>query len=528
MLLGKKYKGLNIFTLPFFPLILFATNALRVLKTYYSCTIFFKEDWRNFNRFRPRNGINSLFYLTQAVNLERYGRYGISPYVGTGNYQLSNWWHLSWFSIYLTKKLGVVLPVLFMFGFLLSHLLWISHANVEFEALIIALVLAFTSSYFYGGSFVFLNYNVVGWLFMPVGIFALITGDYVMAGIAWFLVAQGSITAVFIAFFLCLGMSINHLSYMPLLSVSPAIMKCIFPLFFVDSIRKSVSSIACAIGLKKSQAKVKYRYNKNLELFSFYSIYFITTWSVFTAMIFLNENYDYFVLSITVIILWIVNSSFARFADPQSIYMAMFSVGLGASILIQDPWLFVTFWVCVSPPPFLIGAGTTEKIFRSPSLKPFRISNLIKSTKDFFKMLPQDSRVLLVLNDPGHEYSRIFDGYRVILELFFYVGNLRKLLVFPDWWAIFSHNSSDSSSFWGRSPEQAIANLKLWNGNHVLVYQKTATKLDSQWVEAGFREISTMDWSQIFENELGRESLWGEQPIPKWFLLKPPPKLNEI
>ena len=114
MLLGKKYKGLNIFTLPFFPLILFATNALRVLKTYYSCTIFFKEDWRNFNRFRPRNGINSLFYLTQAVNLERYGRYGISPYVGTGNYQLSNWWHLSWFSIYLTKKLGVVLPVLFM------------------------------------------------------------------------------------------------------------------------------------------------------------------------------------------------------------------------------------------------------------------------------------------------------------------------------------------------------------------------------------------------------------------------------
>ena len=45
--------------------------------------------------FHPHNAINSLFYRTQWINLDRYGRSQHSPVLGLGDYPLKNWFHLS-------------------------------------------------------------------------------------------------------------------------------------------------------------------------------------------------------------------------------------------------------------------------------------------------------------------------------------------------------------------------------------------------------------------------------------------------
>ena len=88
-----------------------------------------------------------MFYLTHELNFKRYGRGGVSPYVGTGNYKLSNWRHLSGFSLFLTKKLGGMFPVFSMIGFLLSHLIWLTYPNVEVEFLCFALALVILRIY---------------------------------------------------------------------------------------------------------------------------------------------------------------------------------------------------------------------------------------------------------------------------------------------------------------------------------------------------------------------------------------------
>ena len=86
--------------------------------------------------------------------------------------------------------------------------------------------------------------------------------------------------------------------------------------------------------------------------------------------------------------------------------------------------LRIVYWICISPPPYLIGAGSHSKnILKPRSLKPFKIGDLIDKGQNFLKNVPKNSRVLLALNDPSDDYSKIFDGYRTIYELLFYTGN---------------------------------------------------------------------------------------------------------
>ncbi len=522
--MGKKYKGLNIFTLLLFPLILVITNFLRISKTFWSCRVLLNKDWKNYNRFRPHNGVNSLFYLTHAVNFKRYGRNGSSPYVGTGNYKISNWWHLSGVSLFLTRKIGVMFPVFCMIGFLLSHLIWVNYTNVEVKFLCFALILAVLSSYFYGGSFVFLNYNVFGWLFMPLGLFGLITENYIVAGLAWFLVSQGSLTVFFFATCLTFSWAILTSTTLPFLALVPGILKFACHFLYLDNPILGIVKIIKAIGLDNSvKSTVKYKRPRSEGLLTLYSVYFMVTWSTFSGILLFYDQTRLFFLVFTVIILWIINNSLARFADRQSFYIAQFAIGTVCLVLAPKPLLFAAYWLGVSPPAGLLGTAYSRDSFLSPkSLKPFEIGGLIDRARSFLDVLPEDSRVLLASEDPEGQYNKIFDGYRVINELLFYVGNLKKLLIFPDWWAVFDNNTTDAPEFWGTSPKQVCSNLRNWNGSHVIIYQPTGTKLNKEWIDAGFSELASMDWSEIYEDDLNQESCWGNQPVPKWFLLKPP------
>ena len=189
----------GVFALVFFPIVLTYTNALRLIATLWNSRVLANGRWSDYNRFRPQNGINSLFYWTQALNVDRFGRAGKSPYIGTGDYNLGQWWHLSLTSSYCYWRLGAILPLLSMFGWLGIHFFWFDHAGVRADWLLLVITLALISSYFYAGTFIFLNYNALGWLFMPLGLYGLLIENYWIASFAWIAASLGSFTVVFIA-----------------------------------------------------------------------------------------------------------------------------------------------------------------------------------------------------------------------------------------------------------------------------------------------------------------------------------------
>lgn len=528
-----KYKQshglLSLILLPFFPIILLITNPVRIFRSLWSARMLANGKWSEYNRFRPQNGINSLFYWTEAINFDRFGRNGVSPYVSTGNYHLGNWWFASLTSTYLYWRIGVMLPLLSMFSWLCIHFLWLGEANIEFEFFFLTIILAFISSYFYGGAFVFLNYNALGWVFMPLGLFGLITQNYWIAGMAWLAASLGSLTVVFIAGWLSLVIAALNQTIWPLLVILPAIIKLATHFFFVKNLKESLWRVMTLIGLNRvTNSNVKYAYPKNGNLFTINSIYFIATWSCFSCILYIYGNVELSILNATIIILWIINSSIGRFADEQSLYMAVFSIATFSVLLNPSFWLFISYWLGISPIPLLLGSGSSSSSYlKAKSYVPFHIHPLVECAKNMLAGVPENSRILLVLDNPNGQYDKIFDGYRTNYELIFYAGNLKKILVFPDWWAISENNTADAPEFWGREPEEVITNIIYWRAEYVLIYQNSNTELETKWVEAGFIEISHLDWGDLKKEYMDGEICWpNNQPDPKWFLLKAPSKVG--
>ena len=508
-----------------FPVVLLITNTKRLFVTLWDSRHLSNGEWTKYNRFRPQNAINSLFYWTQALNFDRFGRRGTSRYVGTGNYSLGNWWFSSLTSSYIYWRLGgCILSILSISGWIGGHFIWFDHANVNFYWLTLVLTLAFVSSYFYGAAFVFMNYNAFGWIFMPIAIYGMLVENYWVSSIAMLAASLGSLTVVFIFAWLSLVWAIYQSDFWPLVAMIPAALKLSTHFLFSENLITSVTKVVSSIGLNNiANSDVKYKRDRSSDLLTYSSIYFLLTWGAFTYLLFTHDRTELAILTATIMFLWVFNSSLTRFADSQSLYMGMFSVATAAIILMPNHFLLVNYWLGVSPLPILIGAAADPKNFLWPkSYKPFCIEPLISKAEKFLVNLPENSRVLLALNDPGRDYNKIFDGYRVIYELLFYVGNLKKVLIFPDWWAIFENNKVTSPGFWGREPREVQANLQLWNADYALIYQYSDTELDPKWSKFGFLELSSMDWKSILEDELEGEICWENTSTPKWFLLKAP------
>ena len=136
--------------LPFYPLVLLVTNFLRLIITLASCQKFANGKLSQFSNFRPWYAVNGLYYWTMALNLDRYGRTGSSPYLGLSNYKLSHWWHISLPSIYLYWRFGALLPIVSMFSWLVTQSLWLTLPTTDLSVFIISIFLSSFSSYFYG------------------------------------------------------------------------------------------------------------------------------------------------------------------------------------------------------------------------------------------------------------------------------------------------------------------------------------------------------------------------------------------
>ena len=517
---------LTISLIPFFPLILLVANFARLLKTIYFSKILLNGKWTHYSNYRPWYGINGLFYWNMALNIDRYGRDGISSEMADGNYLTSKLWHLSLPSLYLYWKLSALFPLLLTS----SAFIICFSSNILFETepvfSFLALSLFLVSSYFYSSAFSTSNYNLIGWLVFPFLLLSLINGDYVLASFLLLLASMGSITVVFIATFFCLATSIYSISLFPLLSLAPAFLKILSHFLYDRDPLTSFKNLIAAIGLldfNKNQPKYV-RLNPWRRLFALDSRYVIITWSIFAFCTYCLHTINIlpFYFIITSLILWILNSTFFRFADQTSLYNMMLWVSFCCLLVSHSYLLFIPFWLVISPLPFMISSSAiSDHLYFPQAYKPFKVQHFIDKCSRFICDIPTGSRVLLCLGNPNTNYDLIFDGYRVTYELLFYTSSLKFINCFPDWWYIFDNNNTNSFNIWANEPNEVIDVLTKTNSKYCVVTQCSHTNLDNKWLDSSFELCSSLDWID-FQHYFSR----GDQPwsdnltYPKWFLLR--------
>ena len=123
----------------------------------------------------------------------------------------------------------------------------------------------------------------------------------------------------------------------------------------------------------------------------------------------------------------------------------------------------------------------------------------------------------MAFDDPQNQYEKLFDGYRVLIQLPKYVSSFKKTHFMPDFWGVFELNYEGAPNIWGRSPTEVLDNVERWDAQYVIVYQEDEINLDLKWTDAGFEVMTSFDWKK-YECQLNETLL----PMPVWWLLKVP------
>ncbi|MBI5952674.1 MAG: hypothetical protein HY865_13540 [Chloroflexi bacterium] len=511
----RKLGWFGLVRICFYPLTTLFTTPVRLFQALWSCRVLADGKWGDYPHFSPHTAINSLFYSTRALNLYRFGRSGRSPYLGLGDYHLSRTFHYSFPSLYAYWIAGVPTILAGLAGWWLSHLIWINTADKTIVAGVMGLALISPLFYY---NLVRQNYNVLGWVFFPIGLYGLMTGRWAITGVAWLAASFGSFTVVVLGGLFSLVFSVFSWTIFPILAILPAGLKLaahFLPLIDQRNFSKVTLGVAKAIGLVEGKAKYKRTKSKKINL---KQIYLSLTYIQFLAAAYLlgGETSLIFLMGM---LIYLVNSTSFRFADEQSMSMLMFSLGTVVAITISHPSILVFYWLLVSPPPrFLSFPSFANVNDMVPPISPFNIQPLLAGMEKFLTPVHKGQRILMAFDNPMGSYEKIFDGYRILLELPSYASTVKGIHFMPDWWGVFELNYEGAPDFWGRDIPSALRNIKQWKVDFLVIYQESGTELEPKWEEAGFRQVGKFAWSDYTEElQNAYEGL-----LPDWWLLEAP------
>ncbi len=510
-----RYGTLGLLRLALYPVTLLVTNPVRLAQSLWNCRVLLSGRWRDYNRFTATNGVNSLFYWTMAENLHRYGRAGVSHELGLGAHPLSRWMFVTLPSLYAYWRFAPFVPLAGMFAWLLTHLVWAM--VVPWWKVLAVLFGAAAGTTFYENLFIRQNYNILGWMFYPLGCYGLLQKQYVVAGAAWLGAAFTSVTAAVFAGVLCLAAAAVTVSVWPLVSIVPAAVKlaghAVRPLLSGE-LAGTVQGIAKAIGTSKRA--VKYR-RKPRRIFSIRFLYDGVLYAQFVAAsVLLDGVVPWLVLA--GMALWFANNVIARVADFQSLQMVMLSVATAQVMVAGSPWMLASYWLVAAPLPLLAGLPSRGHVLDVvPLYAPFRVRPLLDAMTAFLAPVNEGERVFFSFEDPDGAYDRVFDGFRIPLELALHVASRRRIHLFPDWWAVFDLNYEGAASPWGRDPETVTEQMDRWKADYTIVYTVDAQPLAPEW-SPGFEVLTQLDWSDCEPALRGERIYQAEQPV--WWLVK--------
>lgn len=472
-------------------------------KTIYNSRTLIHEKWIKYPHFAPETSFVSVFYWSAIENLFRYGLKGRTKYMGNGNFHLSHFFYHTFLSLHFYKVAGAFMLLSCMLFWIFAQFIWLFNPEVEASILTLILTFALGSSTFYGLTFCKQNYNVLGWVFFPIIIFALYNNCNIVLLLFLILISFGSFTATFISclistvFFILTGKI--HL----LILIVPTILKIL--IFHIMPCRKELRKIVIRIisTISGRGKKIKYKRSKTskeiLGIF-YYTILYLQF--IIISYLFLGEIDLILLLAFFIFIL---NNLIFRFADYQSIYTMMATICIASSIINFCPQVLISLLIVLNPLPILIGFDKIQGVFEIPKvLKPFDISEIFDSVEEFILMIPKEETLTMNFNNPHGDYGKIFDGLNSQREVFGYIATKHKRLFYPDSYCVYQDNSNELSKniVWGRENEQIHQLLDSTKANYTIFYSKIenghkaikANKL------IGFKCISTFDWGKFEDN----------------------------
>ncbi len=505
----------------FYSIFMMYRMPLAWIKSLWEARILLNGQWSRYMGFHPRNAINNLFYRTQWINLDRYGRTGNSPVIGLGSYPLKNWFHLSLSASYVYANAGAVTTLVSTLAWVFGHLLWLE--SVENKWWVISVVAAlFFSSTSYAMAFVRQNYQMLGWMWLPLAMYFSYENSYVLAAFAWVAAGLAGITPVFFAIPIILTISFLNQNGTVLLVVFPAMLCSAFrflPLLMDGGLRQALTNVAKVIGATQRMV----RYKRSIQGINFFTLYFSILYLICFGLmsVSIGEIATFPLLSL---MLFFFNQRFVRLADEQSLIVIAASSFTFTAIHSEPSWLnMIALWLVLNPLGFLFSIQRLSKDGSGDGniliFSPFDQAELEKAMNSFFEQVSRGDRVYFAYEDPGDNYSNIFDGYRSIHELPLLVASQNEFHLFPDWWTVAETNYEGAPQCWGRSLDDVIRNCQRWNARYTMIYQESGSRLDEKW-NGSFELISEFDWCD-YQHLSECEQLWSKnKPTPKWFLLR--------
>jgi len=507
-------------SLTFYPFLLIYMMPVAWIKSIWQARVLLKGHWHKYMGFHPLNAINSLFYRTQWINLKKFGRNGSSSLIGLGNFPLWKWFHLSYLGSFFYANAA---PIITLFGSLfwvLSHLVWMTQINT-FWSIFLTLTLLFSSTS-YAMAFARQNYQILGWMFFPLGLFFLNLTDLFGATIVFLLTTiGGGVTQIFFAAPIVVYFSYYHSEPLILATLLPAgivILSRFIPLVANRSIATSLNETAKLIGLTSR----KVRYNREMNKISNFSIYFLSLYAIGSVMLFFVSG-KIPALAIIGLLVFFINQRFFRVADRQSMILLFLSLFTFHTVQ-QDGslMLLLSLWLVASPlPVFLSIQEPLERNKFGEILihRPLDHSKLEIEIENFFSPVRAGDSVYFAFSDPKDIYRNCFDGYRIIIELPLYVASKNAFHLFPDWYAVTQTNYLGAPNCWGRNPEEVSENMGRWHAKFAVIYQDSETDLEKKWLNQ-YELLSTFDWKEYLPMLRGVKMWYTGSAIPKWFLLK--------
>jgi hypothetical protein len=474
-----------------------------------------KEKWE-YLCFSIRSGLSYLFYDIQALNFEYFRRKDTSPYLGFGHYPMSRWFSYSKIAMIIAKNWKPVLVPACMFLWLASHLIWVQSFSIGYILLFLGLLLI--SSAFFHQTFTAQNYNVLGWLFFPLGMYGLLTGNLLLTAIGWLGAGAFSITTLAVAVFFTVACCIQAQSAFLLLSLLPGIaallVQCILSLD-VRNLKENIRNILHRIGFSEKKNAYKRTSSKGIQTGILY--FLILLMASLACFYFQTNTLPWQGLAALMVVL--INTFFFRFADPQSIQMMLMTAGF--SITLENPSILqgILYWMLIAPPAFIFyGTQKMKDFVIMPERKLKSIAPILQGVEDFLSPVNSGEKVLFAFDDPRGIYENLFDGYRWLNEVPAYIATKRKFLFLPTWWTVFEAIAQKSPEFWGRSVDEVKRNAINLGMDYVVIYQEENEELETEWKTGGFRLLKKFSWKE-HADLLNREKVLLKDP-PVWFLLQ--------
>jgi len=512
-------KNIDIYLITY-PFVLMIQMPIAWFKTLMRSLILFNGCWSRFMGYNPNNALNSLFYRTQLINIDRYGKNGTSPHIGLGDFPIRRWFHLSLFSSYIYAHAGTVTTLIGAIFWASSHIIWFQRRDLA--SIITLTVVLILSSTTYSFAFSRQNYQILSWMWIPVALYSMLSLDWVIASFSWFIAAIFGITSALFAIPIALFIAIDTQTIPPVLSILPAIAVVIIQmnsLLRTPNSLISLNNTAKLIGLTRKHVK----YNRFHGFIGFTTIYYILIYLFATVVLwYIDQTIPK--LAIVGLILFVINQAFVRVADIQSVNLLFISLFICSISHEANYWSSIPLlWLVASVHPVVLGI-MDKKSNNIQVYEPFDHTDLEIQLTAFMQPLNTENRVIFAFSNPNN-YNDIFDRYRILIELPLYIASKRAIHLMPDWYAVMDTNYIDAPNIWGRSIDDVIKNLHRWNASHVIIYESANTPLEPQWTDH-FDHLSTFSWIPYTNILRDHRIIPDDLDVPVWYLLKYRPDIH--